>query len=170
MARSLFLHLSALSNSEYENYVEALRDVLDEDGEPDRPDALKLTDTDEELENRCTQVPVVRAWMKGRFRDVGVEVVDQVCFVFAISSRFPHICLSLLQAFALLAPQMPAKQISGGQILAVLRLLMHARAGRPVCEGNVFIQGQNFYCFPLTMLIYIDSPSCAVLSDSFKIF
>lgn len=76
MARTLFLHLSALSNSEYEAYVEALRDVLDEFGDTVQIDTPKVTD--EELENRCTQVPVVRAWMKGRFRDLGVETIDQV--------------------------------------------------------------------------------------------
>lgn len=74
MARSLFLHLSALSNTEYDTYTDCLRDVLDDDG---HQDASKVSD--EELENRCAQLPVVRAWMKGRFRDVGVEAIDQVC-------------------------------------------------------------------------------------------
>lgn len=73
MGRTLFLHLSALSNAEYDAYVEALRDVLDIN---DDPGASKITD--EELEHKYTQVPVVRAWMKGRFRDLGVEGIDQV--------------------------------------------------------------------------------------------
>ncbi|KAL5532512.1 hypothetical protein ACEPAF_4286 [Sanghuangporus sanghuang] len=110
--RTLFLHLSALSDAEYNSYVEALRDIFD-DGEMSGV-------SDEELEVRSVAIPVVRAWMKGRFRDV--QQIDKV-----------------LQLFA---PQIPRKEMSGGQLLAALRLLMHVRRGGNVSEANVFIQAE----------------------------
>ena len=66
--RRLFLHLSALSDEEYNTYLAALRDVIDDED--------KLADggmdnwSEEELENRVLGVREVRAWMKGRYRDV----------------------------------------------------------------------------------------------------
>ncbi|KAL5489692.1 hypothetical protein ACEPAI_4524 [Sanghuangporus weigelae] len=110
--RTLFLHLSALSDAEYNSYAEALRDILD--------DEEMSCVSDEELETRSVAIPVVRAWMKGRFRDV--QQIDKV-----------------LQLFA---PQISRKEMSGGQLLAALRLLMHVRRGGDVSEANVFIQAE----------------------------
>ncbi|EJD02526.1 uncharacterized protein FOMMEDRAFT_21224 [Fomitiporia mediterranea MF3/22] len=114
--RNLFLHLSALSDTEFATYVEALQDIMDaDDGDGGKPML-----SDEEFEGRRVSIPVVRAWMKGRFRDLGSAEIDKV-----------------LQLFASLTPQ---KEMSGGQLLAALRLLMHARHGQEICEGNVFVQ------------------------------
>ncbi|KAL5511030.1 hypothetical protein ACEPAH_4245 [Sanghuangporus vaninii] len=110
--RTLFLHLDALSDAEYNSYVEALRDIFD--------DSEMSGVSDEELEVRSVAIPVVRAWMKGRFRDV--QQIDKV-----------------LQLFA---PQIQQKEMSGGQLLAALRLLMHVRRGGDVSEANVFIQAE----------------------------
>ncbi|KAI5120809.1 hypothetical protein M0805_003207 [Coniferiporia weirii] len=111
--RRLFLHLSALSDAEYAVYVDALRDLLD-----DGSLAAKLPD--DELERKQVGVREVRAWMKGRFRDLSAGEIDKV-----------------LQLFA---PQTVHKELSGGQLLAALRLLMHARRGGDVNEGGVFVQ------------------------------
>lgn len=154
--RRLFLHLSALSDSEYAVYIDALRDLLD-DEDPDRR-ASRLPD--EELERRTVGLREVRAWMKGRFRDIGTAEIDKVSFqspafwsrelqsraaalldcgiaargLKFIDTDFPKI----LQLFA---PQLNQKDMSGGQLLAALRLLMHARHGGEIGEGNVFVQG-----------------------------
>ena len=76
MARTLFLHLSALSNAEYDAYTDALKDLLDDDD----ANSNNNNTTDDELETRAAALPVVRAWMKGRFRDLGGDVIDQVRF------------------------------------------------------------------------------------------
>lgn len=68
--RNLFLHLSALSDTEYSTYLDALRDILD-DPQP--------TLSDDDLERATVGLPVVRAWMKGRFRDLGPPQIDKVC-------------------------------------------------------------------------------------------
>lgn len=104
-ARPLFLHTSALSDAEYAVYVDALHDVLDEP-EPE-PQPQPVTDvgarnrggggfgrndegfggngggekaklTDEELEARLVGMREARAWMRGRYRDVGVSEIDKV--------------------------------------------------------------------------------------------
>lgn len=100
-ARPLFLHTSALSDAEYAVYVDALHDVLDEpepepQPQPDvgvrgRPfgggeggkgggggDGGKGKLTDEELEARLVGMREARAWMRGRYRDVGVSEIDKV--------------------------------------------------------------------------------------------
>ena len=72
--RNLFLHLSALSDTEYATYVEALQDIMDADDSSGGKPML----SDEELEGRRVSIPVVRAWMKGRFRDLGTGEIDKV--------------------------------------------------------------------------------------------
>ncbi|TDL15930.1 hypothetical protein BD410DRAFT_832359 [Rickenella mellea] len=111
--RRLFLHVSALSDQEYAIYSSALHDLLD-DADKDS----QITD-DAELENTVLGAREVRAWMKGRYRDVGS--VDQILRMFAPSLG-------------------PTDTLTGGQVLAALRLVMHARSGDPVAEGLVFVQ------------------------------
>ena len=84
--RRLFLHLSALSDTEYTVYIDALRDLL-EDDDPDRP-VPRLPD--DELERRTVGLREVRAWMKGRFRDIGTGEIDKVgMFDPALGARMP---------------------------------------------------------------------------------
>lgn len=116
-ARPLFLHTSALSDAEYAVYVDALHDVLDEP-EPE-PQPQPVTDvgarnrggggfgrndegfggngggekaklTDEELEARLVGMREARAWMRGRYRDVGVSEIDKV----RLSPSLSFLCLS----------------------------------------------------------------------------
>lgn len=78
-ARRLFLHLSALSDAEYSFYVDALRDLLDDEaGSQEGP---KLSD--DALERKNVGLREVRAWMKGRFRDVGAVEIDKVGILIA---------------------------------------------------------------------------------------
>lgn len=103
-ARPLFLHTSALSDAEYAVYVDALHDVLDEPEPEPQPDVgvrgrgfggggggfggfgggekggggEKAKLTDEELEARLVGMREARAWMRGRYRDVGVSEIDKV--------------------------------------------------------------------------------------------
>ena len=84
--RRLFLHLSALSDTEYAVYIDALRDLL-EDDDPDRP-VPRLPD--DELERRTVGLREVRTWMKGRFRDIGTGEIDKVgMFDPALGARMP---------------------------------------------------------------------------------
>jgi hypothetical protein len=75
MGRSLFLHLSALSNDEYDAYIGALHDLLDE--QDDRGNAEKDI-SGNDLERQHAPLAVVRAWIKGRFRDIRPDVIEQV--------------------------------------------------------------------------------------------
>lgn len=96
-ARPLFLHTSALSDAEYAVYVDALHDVLDEpEPEPQSDVGVRGRPfgggeggkggggggkgklTDEELEARLVGMREARAWMRGRYRDVGVSEIDKV--------------------------------------------------------------------------------------------
>ncbi|KAH8110384.1 hypothetical protein DFH11DRAFT_1880653 [Phellopilus nigrolimitatus] len=127
-SRRLFLHVSALSDTEYAVYVDALHDLLD-DGNCAVPD--------DELERKQVGVREVRAWMKGRFRDLGVGEIDKV-----------------LQLFV---PQMAQKDaLAGGQLLA---------AGSDVGEGNVFVQAEpsspstSRFSFPASRLKQLDPPT-----------
>lgn len=63
------------------------------------------------------------------------------------------------KALALLAPQMNDKQMSGGQIIAMLRLLMHVRNGGEICERSVFIQGE--YPFKIAFVFTLSLVSSA---------
>ena len=74
--RRLFLHLSALSDEEYSSYISALKDVIDDERE-------LACASEQELENRVLGVREVRAWMKGRYRDV--QEIDKVCAGFIIA-------------------------------------------------------------------------------------
>ena len=82
MARTLFLHLSALSNEEYDSYIGALHDILGNDRELTTDQGNVLTD--EEHENQAAPLLVVRAWMRGRFRDIGPDRIEQVLLLFCI--------------------------------------------------------------------------------------
>lgn len=179
-ARPLFLHTSALSDAEYAVYVDALHDVLDEPEPEPQPDVgvrgrgfggggggfgggekggggEKAKLTDEELEARLVGMREARAWMRGRYRDVGVSEIDKVrlspsfihsytCLFVTMNERPNEICI-LMQILHLFTPHVQKECISGGQFLAALRLLMHARAGLDVNEGLVFIQGEHpFQC------------------------
>ena len=76
--RRLFLHLSALSDDEYAVYLGALRDVLDVEDDGDGSTKTMREEDEFELEGREIGVREVRAWMKGRYRDVRPGDIDKV--------------------------------------------------------------------------------------------
>jgi hypothetical protein len=93
--RRLFLHLSALSDEEYNAYISALRDVIDDEHEI-------ACASEQELENRVLGVREVRAWMKGRYRDV--HDIDKVrcieCYLCAtIKLNYCRFCVCSLQIY-----------------------------------------------------------------------
>ena len=70
-ARRLFLHVSALSDLEYDVYTAALRDVMD-------LDSTGEVHFDEDIVNQALGLREVRAWMKGRYQDVNhIDKVGQ---------------------------------------------------------------------------------------------
>ncbi len=91
--RRLFLHLSALSDDEYPEYLGALRDVLDLDGDDADhrlTNALREEEEEEEtlkLEGHEIKMREVRAWMKGRYHDVTPRDIDKVCVDRLLSSH-----------------------------------------------------------------------------------
>lgn len=67
--RRLRLHPSALSDAEYTVYMDALHEVLD------GADVSGLTEND--LDSQQIDLREVRAWLKGRFKDLGVPEIDK---------------------------------------------------------------------------------------------
>lgn len=140
--RSLFLHVSALSDSEYSSYLHDLRDILDEPHKDDAPVQSSLSD--EQLEYQRVGTREVRAWLKGRFRDISSSDIDKVLKLFSTKANEKD------------------QQLSGGQLLAVFRLLMHLRRGGDVSEANVFIQADPSSPTTATVLSSSRSASSAI--------
>lgn len=85
--RRLFLHLSALSDEEYQLFVGELKEVLNVqtvqrvqgDGDGFATTATRPEDSDEgALEERQMGVREVRGWMKGRYRGAKPDDIDKV--------------------------------------------------------------------------------------------
>lgn len=70
--RALTLHISALNDSEYDSYTDALNDLT--------ADANAGPATDEYYEKISVGVREVRAWLRGRYSTLPVGDVDAVCF------------------------------------------------------------------------------------------
>lgn len=66
--RKLFLHSSALSGPEYATYTAAMRDILDDKLVPG---AGVTNSDDDEIERMKLGVREVRAWVRGRYPNVG---------------------------------------------------------------------------------------------------
>lgn len=83
--RVLFLHTTALSDAEYTAYFDALHDIMDEPDQSGGP--VNTKSIDENLEAHVIGIREARAWMRGRFRDMGnLSNVDKVCFI-----QFPEL-------------------------------------------------------------------------------
>lgn len=85
--RRLFLHLSALSDEEYQLFVGELKEVLNvqtvqrvqPDGDGYATTTTTLEESDEAaLEERGMGVREVRGWMKGRYRGAKSDDIDKV--------------------------------------------------------------------------------------------
>lgn len=78
--RVLFLHTTALSDAEYTAYFDALHDIMDEPDQAGGP--VNTKSIDENLEAHVIGIREARAWMRGRFRDMGnLSNVDKVCLI-----------------------------------------------------------------------------------------
>lgn len=78
--RVLFLHTTALSDAEYTAYFDALHDIMDEPDQDGGP--VNTKSIDETLEAHVIGIREARAWMRGRFRDMGnLSNVDKVCLI-----------------------------------------------------------------------------------------
>ncbi|KLO18484.1 hypothetical protein SCHPADRAFT_886192 [Schizopora paradoxa] len=96
---------------------------IEEDGDSDGG-ATKILSEEEELvmEGRKVGVKEVKAWMKGRFRNLRSGDVDKVLRLFSDTGN---------------------DVLSGGQFLAALQITMHLQTGEGVVEANAFIQVRN---------------------------
>ncbi|KAG6908042.1 hypothetical protein DXG01_006404 [Tephrocybe rancida] len=111
--RPLTLHASALNDEEYELYTTSLKD-LNDDSDPGTHD-------DAYYEAMQIGVREVRGWLRGRYAHLQPGVID-----------------SILRFFA---PGMGATDIlSGGQLFAALRLVVHAEQGKGVERSLGFVQ------------------------------
>ncbi|KAI0052003.1 hypothetical protein FA95DRAFT_1553977 [Auriscalpium vulgare] len=110
--RSLTLHVSALNDDEYDLFTSSLTDLVG----PDEP----LTQ-DAHFEKVSVSVREARAWLRGRYADLQVNVVDEILRMVASGSG-------------------KEASLSGGQFFAVLRLVLHVRSGAELDRNLVFSQ------------------------------
>jgi hypothetical protein len=77
--RSLFLHVSALNDDEYTLFTYSFADIVAPDLQP------KI---DDDFENPTVSISEARAWLRGRYPDLPVTDLEQVCI-----SLLPPPCL-----------------------------------------------------------------------------
>lgn len=143
--RVLFLHTTALSDAEYTAYFDALHDIMDEPDQAGGP--VNTKSIDENLEAHEIGIREARAWMRGRFRDMGnLSNVDKVCLIqfgkLVCLTELYGVLVVVRQVLGMLTPSAQNRCISAGQFFAALRLLMHARNGSDVSDAMLFIQGE----------------------------
>jgi hypothetical protein len=68
--RSLFLHVSALNDDEYTLFTSSFADLV----APDPP-----LQADDDFEKLAVSIREARAWLRGRYPDLPVSDLDQVC-------------------------------------------------------------------------------------------
>ncbi|KAI0290722.1 hypothetical protein BC826DRAFT_1025903 [Russula brevipes] len=110
--RSLFLHVSALNDDEYTLFTSSFLDIVASDA--------PLT-ADDDFEKHTVSIREARAWLRGRYPDLPVTDLDQILRLFTLSPG---------QDVAL----------SKGQFFAILRLVLHVRAGAELDRNLVFKQ------------------------------
>ena len=81
--RSLFLHVSALNDDEYTLFTSSFADLV----APDPP--LKA---DDDFEKLAVSIREARAWLRGRYPDLPVSDLDQVCI--SLSLALPNTFLT----------------------------------------------------------------------------
>ncbi|KAF8991358.1 hypothetical protein BDQ17DRAFT_308032 [Cyathus striatus] len=114
--RPLTLHVSALTETEYESYTKFLKDICDaEEVEP------RKYEDGTYYERVRVSARDARAWMRRRYARVGAASIDTILHFFAPDMR-------------------AGDTLSGGQHLAALRVVVHADAGRDIHRGLAFIQ------------------------------
>ncbi|KAG8897597.1 hypothetical protein FRB99_008054 [Tulasnella sp. 403] len=120
MDRPLALHVSALSEPEYQAYTCIFNEVVPRDDGGQRPqsDGLGL-----DWEHKDVPVGEARGWIRGKY-GVDAALLDKILRLFPTATSQPG---------SLKAPQ----------FLAVLRLISHVQAGRDVDRSLVFTQAQH---------------------------
>ncbi|KAH9848962.1 hypothetical protein C2E23DRAFT_897195 [Lenzites betulinus] len=111
MSRPLTLHVSALNEAEFTTYTSSIHDIVDCD--PGRPSP--------QYDTLTVGVREVRAWLRGRYPSIALHVLDSILRLFCPDLR-------------------PVDVVSGGQLLAVLRLVSHVLGGKDVDPSLVFVQ------------------------------
>ncbi|KAG6370875.1 hypothetical protein JVT61DRAFT_10897 [Boletus reticuloceps] len=116
--RPLTLHVSALSDTEYDLYMASLNDLV-----TDSDTNVQSTNVRDDAHYERTSVGVreVRAWLRGRYSSLLASDIDSILKFF---------CPNML----------PSDTLTGGQFFAALRLVIHAGSGKGVDRTLAFVQ------------------------------
>ena len=146
--RPLTLHVSALSDTEYDLYTASLNDLATEstDSTTNVPTTTSVRG-DAHYERTSVGAREVRAWLRGRYSDLPASDIDAVSS--GVTPTDPTTNTSLLpfpqpliQILKLFCPNMlPSDTLTGGQFFAALRLVLHAGSGKGVDRMLAFVQG-----------------------------
>ncbi|KIJ63004.1 hypothetical protein HYDPIDRAFT_176112 [Hydnomerulius pinastri MD-312] len=116
--RPLTLHVSALSDAEYNLYTASLDDLsVSSDTDP------AAVHDDAHYERMSVGVREARAWIRGRYSDLPASDIDAILKLF-----HPNM--------------LPSDSLTGGQFFAALRLVVHAESGKGVDRTLAFVQGE----------------------------
>ncbi|KIJ11819.1 hypothetical protein PAXINDRAFT_118627 [Paxillus involutus ATCC 200175] len=114
--RPLELHVSALSDSEYNLYTASLNDLsVTVDTAP------SAVCDDAHYERMSVGVREARAWLRGRYSDLAASDIDAILKLF---------CPNML----------PSDSLTDGQFFAALRLVVHAESGKGIDRTLAFVQ------------------------------
>lgn len=142
--RPLTLHVSALSDVEYDLYTTSLDDLATDGNN----DTTHVRDGGH-YERMTVGVREVRAWLRGRYSHLPASDIDAVSSGFTFESVQPTNSLHLLfprsfvQILKLFRPNLlPSDTLTGGQFFAALRLVIHAKSGKGLDRTLAFVQGE----------------------------
>lgn len=145
--RPLTLHASALTDSEYDLYTNALLDLAGED-------VVSHPSDDSYYASLSVSAREARAWIRGRYTASSTSA----------SALTPNQVDAVLKLFC---PNLaPADTMSGGQLFAAMRLVTHLRHGKPLDGSLVFVQGEHLVSF-LHLFILSSSSPCDISSSLF---
>ncbi|KAF8555616.1 hypothetical protein OG21DRAFT_1483754 [Imleria badia] len=119
--RPLTLHVSALSDAEYDLYTASLNDLATESTNSDNTPGTTHIRSDAHYERTSVGAREVRAWLRGRYSDLPASEIDSILKLF---------CPNML----------PSDTLTGGQFFAALRLVTHAESGKGVDRTLAFVQ------------------------------
>ncbi|KAI0030175.1 hypothetical protein K488DRAFT_72407 [Vararia minispora EC-137] len=111
MQRPLALHVSALNDEEYSLFSASFADLLADDTPADKI----------EYEAQTVSLREARAWLRGRYADIPPPELDEALRLFAPSPG-------------------PDAVLTGNQFFALLRVVLHMRAGSKPDRNLVFEQ------------------------------
>ncbi|KAH7881884.1 hypothetical protein F5I97DRAFT_462945 [Phlebopus sp. FC_14] len=133
--RPLTLHVSALSDLEYNLYTASLDDLsVTSDTDAVHDDGY--------YERMTVGVREARAWLRGRYLDLPASDIDAILKLF-----HPNM--------------LPSDSLTGGQFFAALRLVVHADTGEGVDRMLAFVQGESLVAFTVpSASVVVMSPYC----------